>query len=87
MKNRSPWISARTASLQPDPKTPSEIDVRGFVGDVSMSFSGEIQRQQGSGKAILLDTHISGSRLDKMSRVLNYDFPPIGHIASMAPCT
>jgi uncharacterized protein involved in outer membrane biogenesis len=57
---------------------PVEIDVRGFVGDVSMSFSGEIQRQQGSGKAILLDTHISGSRLDKMSRVLNYDFPPIG---------
>ena len=57
---------------------PVELSMDASVGDLNLQFDGQVKRNPGGKPTIHLDTLVSGSRLDKLNRLLEYDLPPIG---------
>ena len=57
---------------------PVELSMNASVGDVNLQFAGQLKRNPGGKPTLHLDTQVSGSRLDKLNRLLEYDLPPIG---------
>lgn len=57
---------------------PVELSIDASVGDANLRFAGLIKRHSGGKPTIHLETLVSGSRLDKLNRLLKYDLPPLG---------